>query len=340
MTERTDQVKIMGIKGGNKQKMSSNSVKGWVAGVGLSALAGLYGYTQLFESPEEPKEREHAAHTIHLKGGAGANPFAVTDEPPPEAEEPPSPVASAWSGAASEPQKKTDLSEDQQRAAISFFEKFKSEQTDYARKFDYLDYAFGELGRNLDNAHILGLDKRELASLIRNTSLRTVQELQYQPPADTAFGRLMQANNMRIAHQLSGIADDGNLDGLYAEQVTGMTYDSINQNKIALALPAAKEVYASLHALTPDQVTNLSDDQVQHYRTMTNLVDYVLNSHELTYSVFQRKEDRYAVLGVDREGWYQRHLDLHDMLAAEMKARIDRNQPAPETPSPWGAPGR
>lgn len=330
----------MGINGGNKQKMSSNSVKGWIAGVGISALAGLYGYTQLFDTPEPQEKREPVAQTIHLKGGAGANPFAVTSEPPPEAEEPQSPVASAWSGAASEPQKKTDISEDQRRAAISFFEKFKAEQTDYARKFDYLDYAFGELGRNLDNAHILGLDKRELASLIRNTSLRTIQELQYQPPADTAFGRLMQANNMRIAHQLSGIADDGNLDGLYAEQVTGITYDSINQNKIALALPAAKEVYATLQALTPDQVANLSDDEVQHYRTMTNLVDYVLNSHELTYNVFQRKEDRYAVLGADKEGWYQRHLDLHDMLAAEMKARIDRKQPAPETPSPWGTPGR
>lgn len=321
--------------------MSSNSVKGWVAGVGLSALAGLYGYTQLFESPEEPKEREHAAHTIHLKGGAGANPFAVTDEPPPEAEEPPSPVASAWSGAAPEPEKKNpEISEDNRRAAINFFQKFKSEHSNYARKFDYLDYAFGEIGRNLDNAHILGLDKRELASIIRNTALRTVQEFQYQPPAETALGRLMQANNMRIAHQLAGIADDGSFDGLYAEQVTGMTYESINEQKIALALPAAKEAYANLHAMTPQQVANLSDDEVQHYRTMTNLVDYVLNSHELSYKVFQRKEDRYAAVGADKEGWYQRHLDLHDMLSAEMKARIDRSQPAPETPSPWGTPGR
>lgn len=320
--------------------MAEQSIKSWIAGLGLSALVGIYGYTQLFETPE-PEKKQEASNGIHLKDGAASNPFAAArgeqrSEEPQEV----SPVANAWTRTAGASEKDSDFDPERLQMARSFFRKLQAENNDFVRKFDYLDYAFNAIGRKLDNAHLLGLDKRGLAAMIRNVSLRAVQDLQYQPPADTAFGRLMQANTMRIAHEMSGIADDGTFDGLYAEQVTGMTYASINDRKIALALPAAKEAYALLRNLAPEQVAALSDDELHHRQTMTNLVDYVLNSAELSDVAFQRKENRYAAVGADEDNWYQRHLDLHDMLAAEIKARMDREQKAPTTPAPWGEPGR
>lgn len=313
--------------------MSGHSVRNWAAGVTLVA-AGYFGYTQLFETPETP-EKEPAAHTITLQGGPAANPFGP---PPSETVTEPSPAANAWV-AATEPQAKAaELKEEDKRKALSFFRKFQEENTDYIRKFDYLDYAFSALGRDVKNAHVLGLDQAALANLIRSTSAWALQDLQRQQP-QTAFEKLSQANNMRIAHTLSGTMDNGENNPVYSEQIAGATYDSINERKIALAVPAAKEVYGLLIDLTPEQVANLPDDDLHKYQTMANLVEYVVSSAELSGTVFQRKQDRYAAIGADRDTWYSKYNNIHEMIEAELKKRIDREFENPQ-PSPWTVPAR
>ncbi len=314
--------------------MTLKSYRNWAAGVTLAAM-GYFGYTQLFDA-SEPVEKEPVAQTVHLQGGAAAaNPFGASPSLP-QAE--PTERTEAWAAAAQPKEKIGELKEEDRRKALSFFNKFQQEKNDYIRKFDYLDYTFSVLGRDLKKAHVLGLDERALAQIIRDTAARAYQDLQFQQP-QTAFERLSQANNMRIAHSLSGMMENGEIDYTYAEQMAGAPLESVNERKIALAVPAAKEVYGLLRDLTPEQIAKLADDDLHKYQTMANLVDYVVNSAELSGSVFQRKQDRYDAIGAVRENWHDRYNGIHEMIEAELKRRIDREFENP-VPNPWTTPGR
>jgi len=314
--------------------MASKSYRNWAAGVTLAAV-GYFGYTQLFDA-SEPVEKEPVAQTIHLQGSPAANPLGAPPSQPPQAE--PSERSEAWATAAQPKEKIGELKEEDRRKALSFFNKFQQEKNDYIRKFDYLDYTFSVLGRDLKKAHVLGLDERALAQIIRDTAVRAYQDLQFQQP-QTAFERLSQANNMRIAHSLSGMMENGEIDYTYAEQIAGAPLESVNERKIALAVPAGKEVYGVLRELTPEQVANLPDDDLHRYQTMANLVEYVVSSAELFGTVFQRKQDRYDAIGADRATWYDKYNGIHEMIEAELKRRIDREFENP-APNPWTAPGR
>ncbi|MBK6896147.1 MAG: hypothetical protein IPH06_06110 [Alphaproteobacteria bacterium] len=314
--------------------MSGKSFRNWAAGLTIAAAAS---YMLVSGDPQ-------------TEDGLSETPAAVTPAkqtpPVPQANAFPPPlpgrdetataekkVEKAWSQASKPPQTaaKDQPSWVAQARAKNFYEKFKREN-DFAKKLEYLDYIFDALNSDIKNASILGLKPEELASTIRNTAHRAFQDLSYRQSPETALDQLFLANDMRIAHRLSGLKDDGSFDETYAEQITGISYDAVNSRKKEVAVPAAGEALAQLRNLehqalvAPQALHSLTDEQIQEYFTRFNLVQYVLESYDLDEQLIQNHgtSNKFTALNLNRTQWQDLLDNLGESLFNVEKERLRR----------------
>ncbi|MBK9586077.1 MAG: hypothetical protein KA099_00150 [Alphaproteobacteria bacterium] len=318
--------------------MSGKSFRNWAAGLTIAAAAG-YMLVSGDSEPEAPPEEPRKEQVRPPQAAKPAPPAVLQPPPPPAAAQPPS-VAQSWSKATTKdkegvPTKPTWLG---QARARNFFDKFKSEP-DFIKKVEYLDYIFDALQNDIRNADVLGLQPKELSRLIRDTAYRGFQDMAMLPPPQTDLERLTRANDMRLAHLMIGLKDDGQKDEVYAEQMTGMTYESIDERKIEAAVPAAAEALTILRELdyqrlaSPQAFQNLTDEQIQEYHTLFNLVQYVLESYAVNEQVEKRygHTNKWTALSLSRSEWEQLRDEQQEALHALETVRLQRQFGAPES---------